>query len=148
MGSQPRRKGSRRTRRGRGGTGGEGAVGEDERKREEEAREINRIYRNARKKLAAALTEKNFSYAAEVATHVTVSRARIQDVVNLFVAGARAYREGKDQGWRPKPRELAGDGVRYAQEKTGYELTAARQQLFSNIIASNLRKVVEKQRRK
>lgn len=150
MGSQRRKEEDRKTRRGRGrgGTGGGGAGGEDEGRREEQEREKNRIYRNARKKLVAALTKKNFSYAAEVATRVATSRTPTRDVVNLLVAGAKAYRDGRDQGWRPKPRELAGDGIRFAQQKTGYELTAPRQQLFTSIIASNLREVVEKQRRK
>ena len=150
MGSQPRRDKGRGTRRrsARGGTGGRGAGGEDERKRDKETRETERIYRNASRKIADALSKKNFSYAAEIATRVTASRASVQDVVNLFVAGAKAYGEGKEHGWRPKPEQLAGDGMRFAQEKTGYELTVARQQLFSSIIASNIGKVVEKQRGK
>ncbi|MDH5461198.1 MAG: hypothetical protein OEX09_03105 [Candidatus Bathyarchaeota archaeon] len=149
MGSQPRRSRDRRGRRraGSGGTGG-APEGDDEKRQAEEAKQRQRIYRKARETLVGALTTKDFSYAAKIATCVTTSRASVPDVVSLFVAGAKAYSEGKDRAWKPDPTKLANSGIRYAREKTGYELSLERQQSFNSILAANLRKVGEKSRRK
>jgi len=150
LGSQPRRSGSRRgSRKGKVGIGtGGGRRGEDERKHEKEVRQRKRIYQKATERLVNALKAKDFSYAADVATSITISKAPVQEIVSLFVAGARAFSEGKSRGWKPKPPELASNGIRYAQEKTGYELTPERRQFLSSILATNLRRIGEKHGRK
>ena len=150
MGSQPRRtRDRRRGDRGRSGTGeGGDAESEEERRQNEEARERKRVYRKATQRVARALKEKNFARAAEIATFATVSQVSVQDAANLFLAGAKAFREGKVQEWKPKPTDLANNGIRYAQEKTGYELTPERRRFFSDILTTNLRKVAEKHGRK
>lgn len=149
LGSQSRRKGSRGARRGGrsgSGSGGGGGGGTDDEKREEkQSREEKRLYRRAEKKIAAALTERNFSYAAEIATSATLSLTPVQDAVSLLIAGAKAYREGKNQDWRAEPSELAIDSILYAREKTGYELPTTKQELFNKIIAANLRKSASEQ---
>jgi acyl-CoA synthetase (NDP forming) len=43
---------------------------------------------------------------------------------------------------------LRENGIRYAEEKTGYRLTLERRQLFAGILSDNLRKVAEKHGRK
>lgn len=151
MGSQPRRSGRRGSRRGRGRRGGgvgAGGEGEDDRNAAEETRRRARIYRKARRKLVNALKSDNFSYAARIATSVTISQAPVRDVVSLFLAGAEAFREGKEEEWAPELEELVSDGLRYAQKETGYELTPDTRELFSSILATNLRRVGEKKGRK
>jgi len=77
-----------------------------------------------------------------------VSRTPVQEAMTLFVAGARAFSEGKDRKWEPKPAELAEHGIRYAQEKIGYGLTIEGQRFFSAILSDNLRKAAESHRGK
>ena len=112
--------------------------------RSEKEKKETRIYRNANKRLSSALTEKNYSYAAEIATSITLSKVPVSDVVALFVAGVKAYKSGKDEGWKPKPRQLATDGIRFAQERTGYTLSQSRSRLFSQIIARNIEKTIKR----
>lgn len=143
LGSQPRKPGRRRGGR-RGRTGRGGGEGGDK----EEAKRRDQIYGKARRKLIDALKTNDFSYAAQIAASVTVSQTSVQDVVSLFLAGAEAFREGRDREWTPRPEELATDGLRYAREKTGYELTPDTRELFNNILSTNLRKIGEKKGRK
>jgi len=152
LGSQPRRTGARRGRRrgpGRGRNGGEGGAseGEDER-RDIEERRREQIYRKARRSLSGALRRKDYSYAAEVATSVTISRASSRDVVSLFLAGVKAFSEGEEQRWEPEPESLAAQGIRYAYDNTSYELTLEGKQLLNNILTANLRAVRQKKARK
>jgi hypothetical protein len=147
LGSQTRRSDRGGGRRGKGGRG-ELGKGAGEGGGREEEKERYRIYQKATARRDNALRTRDFSYAAQIATSVVVSRAPVQEAISLFLAGARAFSEGKEREWTPKPTELAKNGIRYAQEKTGYELTLERQQLFSNILANNLGKIAEKYRRK
>lgn len=146
MGSQSRKSGSGRGRRGRskggrgGGSGGE--EGSADEKRDE------RIYQKAFKKLDDALASNNFSYAANVAASISISRTSSDDLTSLILAGAKAFSEGKEKAWKQTSQTLADDGIRFAQEQTGHELPTERRQLFSNIIAANLKKVAESQGRK
>jgi hypothetical protein len=149
LGSQTRRSDRGGGRRGKGGRGGVGeGAGEERREHVEEGKERNRIYQKATTRRDEALRTRDFSYAARIATSVVVSRAPVQDAISLFLAGAKAFSDGKEREWVPKPTELARNGIKFAQEKTGYELTLERQQFFSSILASNLRKVAEKSGRK
>jgi len=149
LGSQSRRSGrGRRGGRRSGGGGGRGGGGGGGEENNTERTEREQIYRTALGRAKAALKSENFSYAAHIATSVAVTRTPVQEAMTLFVAGARAFSEGKDKKWEPKPAELAEQGIRYAQEKIGYELGLEGQRLFSAILRDNLKKVAEKQRRK
>lgn len=147
MGSQSRRSTRRRGRGGRGGGGGSGGGGGGS-GGTSEGNERERVYRIALARANAALKSRNFSYAARIATSVAVSRTPVQDTLSLFLAGARAFNEGKEKRWEPRPPELAADGIQYAQEKTGYELTLERRRFFISILSENLRKAAEKHGRK
>lgn len=149
MGSQSRRSDSGRGRRGRskGGRGGGGSGGGGEGGSADERRD-ERIYQKAFKKLDDALASNNFSYAANVAASISISKTPSDDLMSLILAGVKAFSEGKENAWKPASQTLADNGIRFAQEKTGHELTLERRQLFSNIIAANLKKVAEGQGRK
>jgi hypothetical protein len=146
LGSQSRKPGSGRGRRGKskgGGGGGGGGEGSPTDERRDE-----RVYQKAFKKLEEALASNNFSYAANVAASISISRTPSDDLMSLILAGVKAFSEGKEKAWKPESRTLADSGIQFAREKTGHELTLERRQLFGNLIAANLKKVAEEQGRK
>lgn len=149
MGSQSRKSDRDKARHsggGKGGGGGGGTSGGSEGEETPSRNESNRIYQNAFKKLDEALLSKNFSQAAGIVTSITVSRAPTSDLVNLILAGAKAFSEGKQKAWKPEARSLAETGIRFAQEKTGHELTVETRELFGNVIAENLKMAASKGR--
>ena len=148
MGSQGRKSDRDKGRRGGHGGGGGGSAGGAEGEREPTKKENEQIYQKAFKKLDEALASKNFEYAANIVTSIRISREPTTDLVNLILAGVKAFSEGKEKAWKPEVRNLADSGIRFAQEKTGHELTFERRELFGNVIANNLKKVAEEQRRK
>ena len=149
MGSQRRRTdksggGGRRTG---GGGGGEGTGGE-ERPDTSRDRNANRVYQKATKIMDASLKSRNYLHAAEIASKIAISETSVHDAMVLFLAGAKAFDEGRGGDWKKKLSELTNDGIQYAQQKTGYELTQQNRQLLNNVLISNLEKVAEKHRRK
>lgn len=105
-------------------------------------------FEEERKILENSLKSRNYLLAAEIATKIAISETSIHDIIVLFLAGARAFDEGRGKDWIPKLSELTNDGILYAQQKTGYELTPENRQLLTNVLISNLGKVAEKHRRK
>lgn len=149
MGSQTRKsdkdrsRGKRRGRRGGGGGGsGEGTPPKVS------DRELGQLFRKASIKLQDALASDNFSYAANIATSVATTSTPVKETMNLLLAGAKAFREGKEKRWEPKPSELAEHAIAYAQQKTGYELPTEKRQLLNQILSDSLSRTAEKYGRK
>ena len=157
MGSHKRkttRTGGKGSGGGGGGDGGGngGSSGSNNGKEKQSSKEIEKqikhiIFRSS-KKIQVALAENNFSRAADIATSVAVVKSPIKDTLNLFLASAKAYKESKEQHWEPKPSEVAGRAIAYAQEKTGYSLPINKNLTINRILTNTLTTTAEKQRRK
>jgi hypothetical protein len=150
LGSHTRKPGGTGGRRsGRGGGGGGG--GDDKRKKtasDEFERQVTRVVNRASRKIQAALIEDNFSYAASIATRAAVAKSPVKETMNLLLASAKAFKEAKEKRWEPKPAEIAGRAISYAQQKTGYSLSLEKLSLVNKIITDTLTATAEKQRRK
>jgi len=144
LGSQRRRKSPYSGSGGRGGKGGGGGGDGAEHNKEKDQEERKKIYQKVRRRANNALKENNFSYAASIATSVVISRTSVSDLTTLFLAGAKAFQEGKSQEWKPEPSELASSGIKHAQEKTGLTLSRARSRQFNQILTANLQEVSKK----
>lgn len=146
MGSQRRKS----NHGGRGGSGGrKGGGGSGETNEDKGQRKIDeKIYQNAFKKLDNALLSNNFPYAAEIAASISISKEKPSDLVNLILASAKAFSEAENKSWAPEERKFVNVGIKFAQEKTGSELSAQRRELFGNVIESNLKRVVQSKGRK
>lgn len=152
MGSHTRKpggtggRGSRRSGRGGGGGGGD-----EERKKiasQEFEKQVTQVVNRASRKIQAALVDDNFSYAASIATSVAVAKSPVEETMNLLLASAKAFKEAKEKRWEPKPSDVAGRAISYAQLKTGYSLSAEKSNIVNRIIADALAVTAEKQRRK
>lgn len=154
MGSQTKKSGKGHSggrSRGRGGSGGGagGKNGDDETPPKGSDRRLDpELSRKASRKLHEALVSNNFSYAADIATSVATTSTPIKETLSLLLAGAKAFREGKEKRWEPKPSELAQHAIAYAQQKTGYDLSVEKQQLLNGILSESLSRTAEKYGRK
>lgn len=139
-----------RSRGGKGGRGesGGGKDGSDQTPPKGRDRQLEQLFRKASGKLQEALASNNFSYAANIATSVATASTPVKETMNLLLAGAKAFREGKEKRWEPKPSELAEHAIAYAQQRTGYELTAEKRQLLNGILSDSLSRTAEKYGRK
>jgi hypothetical protein len=139
LGSQSRRSNPRR-----GGSSGGNSGGSTENSDDKAQRKIDdAIYQRAFKKLDNALSSNNFSYAAEIATSISISKEKPTDLVNLLIASAKAFSEAKERSWAREERKFTDAGLRFAQEKTGSEISTQRREQFGNIIESNLKKITQ-----
>ena len=155
MGSHTRKSkdtGGRSSRGGKGRKGGGGSgggSGEEKKPTSEEVRiQIRKVLVRSSKKLQTALVDNNFEHAAGIATSAAFVKSPIKENVNLFLAGAKAFKEAKNRRWESKPSEVAGQAVSYAQKKTGYSLSLERSSFINKIISDTLAATAEKQRRK
>lgn len=150
MGSHTRKPEGGGGGRGRGSSGKSADSGNEPEKSKsnQDGRKSESYFRAASKSLNSALEANDFSQAAIIATHIAIVKPPAKEAIDLLLAGAAAFREGKENRWEQKPSDLAERAIRYAQEKTGYELPIEKQRLFNNILADSLSRTAEKYGRK
>lgn len=132
-----RGKGRSRSRvSGGGGTGegGEKPGGEDQRKRREKE------YAKVASRVNLLLGEKKYAEAASIGTKLAIGLTPPKEALVVLLAGIEAFKEGKKREWKPKPEELAINGLISSQRTAKFELPSERRRLITDLLANELKK--------
>lgn len=97
-------------------------------------------YRRASKKLTKALAARRYEEVANVGAKIAIVTTPSKQSFSIILASVEAYKEGKNQGWRPSPEILAEKGVREAERVTEYKLTPEQEKTVKRLIQASLEK--------
>lgn len=143
MGShRPPAKTGRGRGRPRGGVSGRGGIGEGGGKAgdEDQVKRREREYARAATHVSLLLGEKKYAEAASFGTKLAIGLTPPKEALVVLLAGIEAFKEGKKQEWRPKPEELATNGLESSQRTAKFELPPDRRKLVTDLLANELRK--------
>jgi len=128
--------------RSKGGGSGGGGTGEGgERPADEDQRRTReKEYTRGASRVSLLLGEKKYAEAASFGTRLAIGLTPPKEALVVLLAGIEAFKEGQKQEWKPKPEELATNGLVSSQKIARFELPSEKRRLVVGLLANELKK--------